>query len=110
MRVLVFLAAVILSGCAQPASVGEGPQPNDSSVKNCGGLAGLRCGAEEWCAYPADAVCGHADVFGACRKRPEACTLQYDPVCGCDGRTYGNACQAAAGGTDVSHRGPCKSG
>jgi hypothetical protein len=36
------------------------------------------------------------------------CTLQYDPVCGCNGKTYGNACVAGASGIRVLYVGECK--
>ena len=35
------------------------------------------------------------------------CTMQYDPVCGVDNKTYGNACVAGAEGVAVKHKGEC---
>jgi hypothetical protein len=76
----------------------------------CGGLAGLACPDGQYCNYPPDAHCGAADQTGTCEERPSVCTDQYDPVCGCDDTTYGNACEAAGAGVSIAHAGECEGG
>jgi len=64
------------------------------------------CGEGEFCAFETG-HCGELDRPGVCMEPPMMCTRDWRPVCGCDGRTYGNACGAWSAGTSIAHTGEC---
>lgn len=62
------------------------------------------CGAGSYCRRPT----GQCGAPGVCAPRHVFCTADEEPVCGCDGYTYGNACETAWGSTSVAHEGACE--
>lgn len=85
----------------------EGACPQQGEI--CGGLLGISCPDGQYCDFAAGDGCDVADGQGVCADRPEFCTEEFNPVCGCDGITYGNACLAAQSGASVRAPGKCGS-
>jgi hypothetical protein len=75
--------------------------------EQCGGIAGLACKNAEWC-DPRPGLCEAADADGICLTPGEICPMIYQPVCGCDRKTYANDCERRRAKIAKLQDGPCE--
>lgn len=90
--------AAIVSGAQAVQAAGE--------AARCGGAARTRCDGALWC-DPRPGRCASPHARGRCVVVPQACTMIYQPVCGCDGNTYANDCVRRSSGVARKHDGAC---
>ncbi len=98
-------AVVCLAG--SPALVGPAPEATPARAgETCGTIRGIACDEGLWCDVQAGACAGR-DLEGACVRVPDVCSDNYDPVCGCDGKTYSNDCTRIMAKAQKDHAGEC---
>jgi hypothetical protein len=78
---------------------------NIAFLGTCDGCAASdECSSSDYCAK----TTGMCNIeLGHCVRRPEVCTTHIDPVCGCNGTTYNNECEANQAGQSIEHAGAC---
>lgn len=95
---------------AQKASVSvksDGACPTTGGLNvRCGGPDALACVDGFFCMY-ATGICSSNTESGQCAAIPQTCTTDVSPVCGCDGVTYNNECEAMKASANVMNDGPC---
>lgn len=65
------------------------------------------CPNDTYCRFEETSLCGLNDSGSCTPLGDSTCAQVSEPVCGCDGRTYANVCQAEAFGMSILRQGEC---
>ncbi|MFO0755656.1 MAG: Kazal-type serine protease inhibitor domain-containing protein [Byssovorax sp.] len=97
------------ANACEAARAGFSAAANGQCGANCGGQSAAKCSTGQFCDYPVGA-CSESSPTGSCKEAPNSCPDLIAPVCGCDGKTYDNACKASQAQVSISANGECACG
>lgn len=80
------------------------------SVAHYGLCTDSKCAENGVCSKTDFCALNNCNFPGVCKPKPTTCQDVWAPVCGCDGVTYSNECEAAAASMSVAYTGECKTG
>lgn len=113
---MVRLVSALLAACLAVACGGNEAQvrtkkSHAQDLTDKGGSSACHdnadCDDGEYCAL-SDGACLDADAEGFCHALDaSACPELDEPLCGCDGTTYGNGCEAGRLGVSIAYEGAC---
>ncbi|HEY3794283.1 MAG TPA: Kazal-type serine protease inhibitor family protein, partial [Bradyrhizobium sp.] len=103
-------AFVVMFGLTQVAPFAQAAQGAAPAIANldeaCGGPDKITCNSALYCHLP-DGQCSAPDAAGTCVKAPDFCMRVSRPVCGCNGKTYQNECDARHAKVAIDYTGAC---
>ena len=121
MRLLFITLTVIVAACAANTTDLQSsktlrssknqphlPPPDFESIENKDQIATIPETRVPYLHYNIEDRCGETGELGSKRFPPDTCDVDYKLVCGCDGKTYGNACGANSSGVSVRAMGECR--
>jgi hypothetical protein len=118
MKPLIFCLSLLLAACGGSSSNSASSTSSGNTTPSgtgtgasdpvCGTRGAAACPDGQFCDFPEGSECGATDRGGHCVARPEMCTREFNPVCGCDGQTHPTACVAHSNGVSVAHAGECE--
>jgi hypothetical protein len=101
-------ALIVVSGIASGSAWAASSTPNTANLDEaCGGPDHIACNSALYCQLPAG-QCSAPDTAGTCVKAPDFCMRVSRPVCGCNGKTYQNECDARHAKVAIDYATACK--
>jgi hypothetical protein len=101
---MLALGCAAMSGAACGGD--DSAPPGDTPDNTCGGITGKGCGQGKFCHFE-KGTCGQGDILGSCMAIPTVCEQDCLQVCGCDAKSYCNACIAHMAGVDDADNMSC---